>query len=92
MAISEKEKFTLTLQGYENGGHMIFWSVLDGELAGIVNDEYTMVTRNWDGNTNRVVGNGRYYTLGKKIEHKEMVKKWMQIPFADWKTKDGRKR
>ena len=85
--ISDKEKFILSLQGYEYVGHLPFWSVTEGELAAIFDDEYTMLTREWDGRTDYVLTGRSYYTLGQKINHKKMIEIWKDIPFKNWKTK-----
>lgn len=79
----------LALNGYNYGGHLTFWSITEGELAGIFNDQYTMVTREWDGRTDYVTTGTLYYTLGQKIEHKKIVEIWRDIPFLGWKTKNG---
>ena len=38
--ITDKEKFTLSLQGYKYAGYLPFWSITEGELAAIFEREY----------------------------------------------------
>lgn len=85
--VTDKEKFTLSLRGYEYAGHLPFWSITEGELAGIFDDEYTMLTREWNGRTDYVLTERSYYTLGQRIDHKKMVEIWKNIPFKSWKVK-----
>lgn len=77
----------LALQGHKYAGHLSFWSVTEGELAGIFDDEYTMLTREWDGRTDYVLTDRSYYTLGQRVDHMKIVEIWKKIPFKDWKWK-----
>lgn len=88
--ISKKQKFMLALQGYRYAGELKYWSVTEGELAGLFNDQYAMVTRYWGGEQNEyVIGEGSrfWYALGKRVTHGEMIKLWQDIPFKGWETK-----
>ena len=85
--VTDKEKFILSLRGYKYAGHLPFWSVTEGELAAILDDEYTMLTREWDGRIDYVLTERSYYTLGQRISHWKMVEIWKDIPFKNWKTK-----
>ncbi len=75
--VDSRYQFMLSLQGKRNGGHMDYWSIMEGELSGLIKGHYILIARNWGYDivdNEYVVTPQEYFTLGRKRTHKEMVK------------------
>ena len=77
--MDDKDRFKLALRGYKYGGHLEYWCMFDGDLAGIKSSHYTLFGRAWgfeiinDGDEQYVLCGNSYATLGEKVSHGEMI-------------------
>lgn len=75
--VDTKTKFVLLLRGKQNFGHLSYWTVIDGDLAGLNDIRYDLIGRDGDYeiiNNEYVIGKRAYWTLGEECTHTELVK------------------
>jgi len=80
--VDKKTAFVLSLQGKQYAGHLDHWSVTDGDLAGLLCDEYQLTGRNGNYeiiNNEYAISNHAYVTLGQQCTHKEIVEMYKEI-------------
>ena len=77
IVVDKKTEFVLSLQGKESRGHLAHWCISHGDLVGLKCGKYQLTARD----TNYEIINNEYatykhsyVTLGKKIQHTELLK------------------
>lgn len=75
-------EFVLSLQGKMNAGHLDYWSITNGDLAGIACGEYQLTARDRNYeiiNNEYAISNHAYVTLGQQCTHQEIVEMYARI-------------
>ena len=79
--IDGRTEFKLRLQGKDDCGHLEYWCLSHGDLAGIIQgidaDAAAYVVGGRDGKfeivENYAVGSEKYYTLGEEVTHSKLI-------------------
>ena len=75
--VDKKTEFVLSLQGKECAGHLTHWTIIYGELAGLMKSHkgppHYHVLREYKISNDIAIGVSRYYTLGTECTHKEIM-------------------